>query len=785
MALPGKLCIGIIEEDNPQKSYFRFKPLLVAEGEKYVLYDESADYPENGCIRIVPDKNESSRFKVRMRRMGLYAMVDLREHPDENDKIRPNKNYHGDESEPNAYIIYSDVVRELPEGVICEIVQQDVPGDSAQLALTLDTPSTPRVIFSGFEPFGTTWTHSPIEGTDDGVAFVRTADVITEGYSRHQLPCYDGRTIDIAVAAPGKTLYAQPEPAPQPAQAVPAAPAVQPAAPAPAEMPAVQPVHMPVQPAAAVQEQPSPQPAAWICHDESIVPQPVDPRLSPREQAIAMQTGINPRRGRSLQEIIEDKWRHSRIDQLGHPVPGGVTGNPVNSPIDSAIEAVSAAWNYENARAVLAGALAGIDGLNSAIAVCADKAAAEAIEARKAEYAAERENLEAEIARCRDEREKLQSEMLRELEEKHTAELAEHEKRVKQLEADEEALKSRADEARIIAAEAEHTIAQLTDEQLTARLSEFAVGSRAADILAALGRGEIKPAIAAEAEPVCCANVASLVKRVRSHFCANGHHITDNDAINLLACLALGDKMILTGPAGCGKTTTARLLVEALGLVAAGRCADYVPAKDAPYVSPFGAQASRFPAAVIADDINAAGYCSERIVSDFEPLKDINLIMTAQDSVTGASMGLRLLDRAFIVRLEADAADSAWSGPGKKAAPPEGCVTAEALTKLFCPEARHISAQVSAKLAALRKELAAYGVLISRRTLDAIWQYCASVTPYMSLTPMEVFDLAFAQRALPAIIAGGVPEALHALPRLLIDMPRSLAILKQPLAIEV
>ena len=57
MALPGKLCIGIIEEDNPQKSYFRFKPLLIAEGEKYVPYDEFADYPENGCIRIVPDKN--------------------------------------------------------------------------------------------------------------------------------------------------------------------------------------------------------------------------------------------------------------------------------------------------------------------------------------------------------------------------------------------------------------------------------------------------------------------------------------------------------------------------------------------------------------------------------------------------------------------------------------------------------------------------------------------------------------------------------------------------------
>ena len=779
MALPGKLCIGIIEEDNPQKSYFRFKPLLIAEGEKYVPYDEFADYPENGCIRIVPDKNESSRFKARMRRMGLYAMVDLREHPDENDKIRPNKNYHGDESEPNAYIIYSDVVRELPEGVICEIVPQDVPGDSAQLALTLDTPSTPRVIFSGFEPFGATWTHSPISGTDDGIAFVRTHDSIDEGiYARHTLPCFGGKTIDVAVANPGKLLYALAAPEAQPAP-VPA----QPAAPA-----NTAPAAAPLQPQEAPQsEQPAPAPAsaAWICHDESILPPPIDPRLSPREQAIAMQTGLNPRRGRSLQEIIEDKWRRSRIDQLGHPVPGSATGNPVMSPVDSAIEAVSVAWNYENARAVLAGALAGIEGLNSAIAVSADKAAAEAIEARKAEYAAEQENLNAEIERCRNEREKLQGEMLRELEERHTAELEEHAKHVKQLEEAEEALKGRADEARLIAAEAERAIAQLTDEKLTQRLSEYAVGSRAADILAALGRGEIKSGVVPEVNPVCCANVAGLVKRVRSHFCANGHHLTDNEAINLLACVALGDKVILTGPAGCGKTSTARLLTEALGLMAAGRCADYVPAVDGHYAAPFSGSISQFPAAVIADDINAAGMCSERLVSDFEPLNDIKLIMTAQDSTSGKPMGLRLMDRAFVIRLEADSADSAWSGPGKKTAPPEGCVTAEALTMLFCPDARHISTQVSAKLAALRKELAEYNVLISRRTLDAIWQYCASVTPYMSLTPMEVFDLAFAQRALPAIIASGSPEALHALPNLLAELPRSLALLKQPLAIEV
>ena len=57
MSLPGKLCIGILEEDKPLKSYFRFKPLLIEDQGKYVPYTQEQCYPEDGCIRIVPDKN--------------------------------------------------------------------------------------------------------------------------------------------------------------------------------------------------------------------------------------------------------------------------------------------------------------------------------------------------------------------------------------------------------------------------------------------------------------------------------------------------------------------------------------------------------------------------------------------------------------------------------------------------------------------------------------------------------------------------------------------------------
>ena len=59
MSLPGKLFIAILEEDNPLKSFFRLRPLLVESDGQYVPYTKHGDYPVEGCIRIVPDKNES------------------------------------------------------------------------------------------------------------------------------------------------------------------------------------------------------------------------------------------------------------------------------------------------------------------------------------------------------------------------------------------------------------------------------------------------------------------------------------------------------------------------------------------------------------------------------------------------------------------------------------------------------------------------------------------------------------------------------------------------------
>ena len=69
------------------------------------------------------------------------------------------------------------------------------------------------------------------------------------------------------------------------------------------------------------------------------MPRPIDPRLSPAQRTLAAQSGLNPRRGRSLQELIDEKWQQSRLNQLGMPIAPIQTGAPVTSPVDAAVDA--------------------------------------------------------------------------------------------------------------------------------------------------------------------------------------------------------------------------------------------------------------------------------------------------------------------------------------------------------------------------------------------------------------------------------------------------------------
>ena len=131
MDFTGRIVLSFIEEDNTQRAYFRIRPLLMQDGP---LSKEDIDQlPDEGYLRIVPDKNEQHTFKDRMRELGCVCVLDLFNIPPEAVKIRNNKNYSPQRGENNQFIVYSDAVQAVPQNLFYEVISAEA-GDKEKIA---------------------------------------------------------------------------------------------------------------------------------------------------------------------------------------------------------------------------------------------------------------------------------------------------------------------------------------------------------------------------------------------------------------------------------------------------------------------------------------------------------------------------------------------------------------------------------------------------------------------------------------------------------------------------
>ena len=85
------------------------------------------------------------------------------------------------------------------------------------------------------------------------------------------------------------------------------------------------------------------------------------------------------------------------MEQLGHPVPGNVTGMPVESPVDKAVAAVKQVWDSREARGVLVGNLSRIEGFGREVANRAGNALSEEVAARVRELEERKSRLMGEV----------------------------------------------------------------------------------------------------------------------------------------------------------------------------------------------------------------------------------------------------------------------------------------------------------------------------------------------------------------------------------------------------
>lgn len=115
-----KIMLALLEEDNPERVYFHALPLLTSEGA--CVEDAVKEFPDNGFLRIVPDKNERFTFKERMSSLGKCCLIDLESFPPHANKIRANRNYSPESGETHQFIIYSDAIKALPAEFIFHVV---------------------------------------------------------------------------------------------------------------------------------------------------------------------------------------------------------------------------------------------------------------------------------------------------------------------------------------------------------------------------------------------------------------------------------------------------------------------------------------------------------------------------------------------------------------------------------------------------------------------------------------------------------------------------------------
>ncbi len=838
MSLPGKLTIGFVHEDNPVKSYFRFKPLLTLSEHNFLPVDEgiAAQYPEDGFIRIVPDKNEISQFKARMRQLGRYCLLDLRRHPNENDKIRPNKNYAPDGTERNAHIVYSDVIAALSPEMACEVLDATGVFDGETITLRAPLPGTKYVAVKRDENLSGPWIWTESQDIPGCITLS-----IAPGHKRADAALEDAMLLTIPGAEGQPTLLynpallnvtailheapaEKPEPeaapeaahaphtAPQPVQAPPAspvqlvqappAPPVQPAYSVGANVnppahpvgadgnpPAQQPVQQPIQLQQPVQVQPAfsaaPQAApeapaekAWLVRDDSY-PKAVSRRL---REPIDMQSGINPRRGRSLSEVVDEQWRRSRCDQLGHPVPPEATTMPVMSPIERAVEALKEAWALPAARDSLIDALESDDALGYALreryAPSGKTAADEAAERLEAA----RLQLINEVDALRLKRQDMRQALMTELRDGRREEFNRYDQQNEALRREVEKNEQAAAAARM-AAEAAEKLLQETSDKLEEKLLDSMAASHARELLLRMTDAHRRPVGHPE---VYAPSGGELISDLRVQLDAAGYALTNDEAVNLVASMVVGGTVILSGAPGTGKSGLARALVAALGLSeASSRFVQTRSASDAAIDRLLTSADGLTLSAALIDDMNDCDGdvpCAhiiglqERIHAHNAP---VVLILTAQDAPDGKPLSARLLGRAFMIRLSPTAADAPWKPRPRTAPEPGRSPSLAALKKIFMPG--ELPGEVENRLNALRAALAPLGWTLDRHTLDQTWSYCAAVTRMMTCSPLEALDWALAQRAMPAMLAAMDLPALRMLPSLLMGLPRCLKLMDQPL----
>ncbi len=774
MKLPGRLSIACIEEDNPLKSYFRIKPLVVTEQDRIELFREAKEtFPTEGYMRVVPDKNEMSVFKARMHDMGRYCLLDLRKYPGENEKIRINKNYDNNGQDTNAFIVYSDVILSPAQGLLTQVIDVDEePG--SELSLSEVLPVTPFVAlrFQGkcFGPYK--WTQD-----ENGTVLFSCADALKALWPEANRPAgicislEDGVNVFINISS----LEAQ-------ETALPAETA--------GEEKKNETIPEPI-----IQEKTETETGKEEQQEDLELPseypytshRAINARITMREQALLAQMGISPKRCRSLYQIVDEKWRKSRIDQLGHPVPLSAMGSPAaDDPIENAMTSIRAVLAMPEARTSLIEEMRRNEVLNEALeTVYGTRRAKTGDDEQATALEAEKLRLSGEIEALKSRREAERRMIMEELRTQYAAEFSRLEAKKKSLDKDIEKLRNTVDEARSAASVAVKEMNEVTGEEMDKKLREHIISSRVNDLLKGInGEMKVMPARPATVSP----SAAELISDVRSYFERAGNFMDNDTTVNLLACLTLSRGILLSGPVGSGKRDLVRLLAGSIGVLNPEYrrfmlTSDENAVRRAVEEGNLVSDDDTISIAALINpngNPNALQIASSLLYNMQNVGSGLRIIVSIADAPDALPVSSAIYDRAFMIRLGNRGADAPWRPAAARPLVFGQAVSLKTLKDIFAP-VNDLPAEMEMRMTALREQLDKLGTPITRRSLDATWNYCSAVLPYMQCSPLDILDYALSQRGLPTLLACMPPESLMKLPDVFKDMKRCMKIIDAPI----
>lgn len=370
MNLDRSLIFSYLEEDNIQRAYFRVRPLLSLDGD--VQQEAVQLWPNEGGLRIVPDRNEQHTFKVRMRKLGAYCVIDLRNQPTDAGKIRTNKNFKPERGEVNQYILYSDTVHEIPDHTFYQLVE----GKAADYEALSKDVITPLFFIKEddtlYGPVHKNGTEQPQPAEEAAAVMFEVA--CPDGVTRSILCMEDEPVVEKAVPAQEEAETAAEI---QVSEAIEEPEAKLPESPVTADQPEELPIgqtlqildhHQDHEETLRQLDKPVSE-GANLLHQKA--PESPAPVKAPVQNGTLSGTPLvrtplhvsaqQPKN--HTQEIVSNQWSVGKYEPPAQNLPTGTAMRAVDNPVQTACNALRSAWNASTAHDQLLDFILSLDGL--------------------------------------------------------------------------------------------------------------------------------------------------------------------------------------------------------------------------------------------------------------------------------------------------------------------------------------------------------------------------------------------------------------------------------------